>query len=71
MIGVLVGTGQIDSRPPISRSVGLQKIYIGSLDMFAVMNVAADKARWPTVSFALIIRAMLMPILPTEAISAR
>jgi hypothetical protein len=48
MTGVLIGTGQIDPQPPISRSVGLQKIYIGSLDMFAVMNVAADKARWPT-----------------------
>jgi NADPH:quinone reductase-like Zn-dependent oxidoreductase len=44
VIGVLSGTGQIDPRPLISRSVRLQGIYVGSLDMFAAMNAAADKA---------------------------
>jgi NADPH:quinone reductase-like Zn-dependent oxidoreductase len=45
VIGVLSGTGQIDPRPLISRSVRLQGIYVGSLDMFAAMNAAADKTR--------------------------
>jgi NADPH:quinone reductase-like Zn-dependent oxidoreductase len=44
MIGALSGTGQIDPRPLISRSVRLQGIYVGSLDMFAALNAAADKA---------------------------
>jgi NADPH:quinone reductase-like Zn-dependent oxidoreductase len=44
MIGALSGTGQIDPRPLISRSVRLQGIYVGSLDMFTAMNAAADKA---------------------------
>lgn len=44
VIGVLSGTGQIDPRPLISRSVRLQGIYVGSLDMFAAMNAATDKA---------------------------
>lgn len=45
MIGVVGGNGQIDPRPLISRSVRLQGIYVGSLDMFAAMNAALGEAR--------------------------
>jgi NADPH:quinone reductase-like Zn-dependent oxidoreductase len=44
MIGVLSGTGRIDPRPLISRSIRLQGIYVGSLDMFAAMNTAVAEA---------------------------
>jgi NADPH:quinone reductase-like Zn-dependent oxidoreductase len=40
MIGVVTGTGQIDPRPLISRSIRLQGIFVGSLEMFASMNAA-------------------------------
>ncbi len=44
VIGVLTGTGQIDPRPLISRSIRLQGFYVGSLEMFAAMNAAVDTA---------------------------
>jgi NADPH:quinone reductase-like Zn-dependent oxidoreductase len=45
LIGVLSGTGEMDPRPILLKSIRLQGIYVGSREMFEEMNRAISLAR--------------------------